>query len=78
MTSLPKGRLQVHLDFGAGLTPILLGECLWVGAQEVAAFEWSEQALALLLLETDTGRGLSPPALRRARPDHLLFAARLP
>lgn len=47
MTALPNGRLQVHLDFGAGAAPILLGECLWYGKEKVAAFEWSEQALAL-------------------------------
>jgi len=47
MTALPAGRLQVHLDFGAGATPILLGECLWYGKEKVLAFEWSEQALAL-------------------------------
>ena len=47
MTALSKGRLQIHLDFGAGSTPILLGECLWYGKEKVAAFEWSEQALSL-------------------------------
>lgn len=47
MTALPNGRLQVHLDFGAGSSPIPLGQCLWVGGQKLAAFEWSEQAMAL-------------------------------
>ena len=47
MTALTNGRLLVHLDFGAGAAPILLGECLWYGAQQVVAFEWSQQALEL-------------------------------
>ena len=37
-------RLKVHLDFGVGSTPLLLGECLWVASQKAAAFEWSEEA----------------------------------
>lgn len=47
MTVLSNSRLKVHLDFGGGQSPILLGECLWFGGQNVAAFQWSEQALAL-------------------------------
>lgn len=39
-------RLQVHLDFGQGAEPLLLGECLWYGGKKVAAFEWSQQSLA--------------------------------
>ena len=46
-------RLKVHLDFGAGSTPLLLGECLWVASQKAAAFEWSEEALK-------SGYSLSP------------------
>ncbi len=47
LSTLPYSRLQVHLDFGAGETPILLGECLWYPSNNVAAFEWSEQAFAM-------------------------------
>jgi len=47
MTGLPNSRLKVHLDFGEGEPPILLGECLWFAGQNVAAFQWSEQALTL-------------------------------
>jgi serine/threonine-protein kinase HipA len=38
-------RLQVHLDFGLGAPPLLLGECLWYASKKVAAFEWSQQAM---------------------------------
>ena len=39
-------RLQVHLDFGQGVPPLLLGNCLWYGSKKVVAFEWSQDALA--------------------------------
>ena len=39
-------RLQVNLDFGVGSTPLLLGECLWVSSERVAAFQWSDDAIA--------------------------------
>jgi serine/threonine-protein kinase HipA len=38
-------RLQVRLDFGAQSRPLLLGECLWVESERVAAFQWSEAAI---------------------------------
>ena len=47
MSKLLRERLQVHMDFGAGQAPILLGECAWYGAKQVVAFEWDEQALTL-------------------------------
>lgn len=47
MTALFNGRLQVHLDFGAAEEPILLGECVWYGRDQVAAFQWSDRSLAL-------------------------------
>lgn len=46
-------RLRVHLDFGAGSEPLLLGECLWVDSQRAAAFQWSQAAL-------ESGLHLSP------------------
>jgi len=49
MSTLANSRLNVHLDFGAGEDPILLGECLWYASKNVAAFEWSEQALNMAL-----------------------------
>jgi serine/threonine-protein kinase HipA len=39
-------RLRVLLDFGAGSTPLPIGECLWVQSERVAAFQWSPEALA--------------------------------
>ena len=42
----PTRRLRVHLDFGAGSAPRLLGECLWVASQRLTAFQWSPEALA--------------------------------
>lgn len=47
MTALSNERLQVHLDFGAGEKPILLGECAWYGYKRVAAFQWSEEGRSL-------------------------------
>jgi serine/threonine-protein kinase HipA len=47
MTVLSNSRLKIHLDFGEGESPILLGECLWFSEKNVAAFQWSEQALTL-------------------------------
>ena len=46
-------RLQVHLDFGAGSTPLPLGECLWVASQRLAAFQWRKEVLG-------SGLDLSP------------------
>ncbi|MEB0171636.1 MULTISPECIES: hypothetical protein [unclassified Undibacterium] len=39
-------RLAVHLDFGATAKPLLLGECIWVDSEKVAAFQWSAAAIA--------------------------------
>jgi len=41
--------LEVSLVFGASVPSIVLGQCLWVNSQWRAAFQWSEQALALKL-----------------------------
>lgn len=49
MSTKPNSRLKVHLDFGAGETPFLLGECLWFAENHVVAFEWSEQAFTMPL-----------------------------
>jgi serine/threonine-protein kinase HipA len=46
-------RLQVHLDFGPGSTPLLLGECLWIPSERSSAFQWSASGL-------ESGYRLSP------------------
>jgi len=46
-------RLQIFLDRGGQSVPFLLGECIWVQSQRVAAFEWGKAAI-------DAGLPLSP------------------